>query len=447
MALSNVLPDLSAKVDAGFDAAVDQLTRHVAVRSISSQEPDGVRAGAEFVAEEARRAGAADVHIVTEDDGLPAVIAHWPAPEGMPTVLLYSHGDVQPTGNLDEWHTDPFVVTTKGERAHGRGTADDKGGVAAHLAAIRAFDGRPPVGVTLFVEGEEEIGSPSMESIISRHHDELAADVIIVADSVNWEQGVPSVTTTLRGVADCVVEVSTLDHALHSGQFGGIVPDALTTLCRLIATLHDETGEVAVDGLQGFAGPELDYPEDRLRVETGVLDGVTWVGQGRAVEKMWTKPSVTVIAIDATPVRDAINVLPASARAKISLRVAPGQDAGEALDALVRHLESHVEFGAHIKVTRGQLGQPGVVPFTGDRADVAKEAFKLAWGREPVEMGTGGAIPLVTDLQHAFPGATVLVTAVTDPESRMHGIDESLHLGDFRRAILTEALLLAGLAD
>ncbi|WP_063811693.1 dipeptidase [Cutibacterium namnetense] len=447
MDLSHALKNLSAKVDSGFDDAVEQLMRHVAVQSVSSQRPDDVRSGAEFVAAAAKEAGAADVTLVTENEGLPAVIAHWPAPEGMPTVLLYSHGDVQPTGNLDEWHTEPFVATTKGERLYGRGTADDKGGVAAHLAAIRAFDGKPPVGVTLFVEGEEEIGSASMEAIIAKHKDALAADVIVVADSVNWEQGVPSVTTTLRGVVDCVVEVSTLDHALHSGQFGGIVPDALTTLCRLIATLHDETGEVTVDGLQGFAGPELDYPEDRLREETGVLDGVQWVGQGRAVEKMWTKPSVTVIAIDATPVKDAINILPASARAKISLRVAPGQDAGEAMEALVKHLESRVEFGAHIQVTRGQLGQPGVVPFTGDRAEVAKEAFKLAWGQEPVEMGTGGAIPLVTDLQHAFPQATVLVTAVTDPDSRMHGIDESLHLGDFRRAILTEALMLAGLAQ
>ncbi|WCC79631.1 dipeptidase [Cutibacterium equinum] len=447
MDLSHVLNDLSAKVDAGFDDAVAQLTRHVAVQSISSQQPDDVRSGADFVAQAAKEAGAADVTVITENDGLPAVIAHWPAPEGKPTVLLYSHGDVQPTGNLDEWHTDPFVATTKGERLFGRGTADDKGGVAAHLAAIRAFDGKPPVGVTLFVEGEEEVGSPSMEAIIANHKEELAADVIVIADSVNWTQGVPSLTTTLRGVVDCVVEVSTLDHALHSGQFGGIVPDALTTLCRLIATLHDETGEVTVEGLKGFAGPELEYPEDRLREETGVLDGVQWVGQGRAVEKMWTKPSVTVVAIDATPVKDAINILPASARAKISLRVAPGQDAGEAMEALAKHLESHADFGAHVTVTRGQLGQPGIVPFTGDKAEVANEAFKLAWGHEPVEMGTGGAIPLVTDLQNAFPQATVLVTAVTDPDSRMHGIDESLHLGDFRKAIVTEALMLAGLAQ
>ena len=163
MDLSHALKNLSAKVDSGFDDAVAQLTRHVAVQSISSQKPDDVRSGAEFVAAAAREAGAADVNVITENDGLPAVIAHWPAPEGKPTVLLYSHGDVQPTGNLDEWHTDPFVATTRGERLFGRGTADDKGGVAAHLAAIRAFDGKPPVGVILFVEGEEEIGSPSID--------------------------------------------------------------------------------------------------------------------------------------------------------------------------------------------------------------------------------------------------------------------------------------------
>lgn len=445
MDLSQLLPDLSAKVDSLVGPAVDQLTRHVAIRSVSSLEPEGVAAGAEYVVEAARRAGAADATVIRDDDGLPAVIAHWPAPEGQPTVLLYSHGDVQPTGDLSAWHSDPFEATRRGDRLFGRGTADDKGGVAMHLAAIQAFDGRPPVGVTLLVEGEEEIGSPSMSAIIERHREELAADVIVVADSVNWDQGVPSLTTSLRGVADCVVEVSTLDHALHSGQFGGVVPDALTTLCRLLATLHDANGDVAVDGLASFAGPDLDYPEDRLRRETGILDGVHWVGTGPAVEKMWTRPSVSVLAIDATPVSEAINVLPATARAKVGLRVAPGDDAAKALAALVRHLETHADFGARVDVTPGEVGAPGIVPFAGPQAEVVRRAFELAWGSEPVEMGTGGAIPLVTDLQKAFPEAMVLVTAVTDPDSRMHGIDESLHLGDFARAILTEALVLAGL--
>ncbi len=447
MSLAERKTELEVRVDDLLEPTIEELTTLVAIRSVSSQEPDGVVANAEHIADLARGAGAADASVVTEGGGLPAVIAHWPAPEGKPTVLLYSHGDVQPTGDLSEWHTEPFVATRKGDRLYGRGTADDKGGVAAHLAAIRAFDGKPPVGVTLFIEGEEEIGSPSMARIIEAHKEELAADVIVIADSVNWDQGEPSLTTSLRGVADCVVEVRTLDHALHSGQFGGIVPDALTTLCRLLATLHDEDGEVAVDGLAAFPGPDLEYPEDRLRTETAILDGVQWVGKGSFVERMWTKPSVSVLAIDATPVAQAINILPATARAKVGLRVAPGDDAAHALKALVHHLETHAEFGAHVTVTPGETGAPGIVRAGRHTGAVVNEAFKLAWGQEPVEMGTGGAIPLVTDLQNTFPDATVLVTAVTDPDSRMHGIDESLHLGDFRRAILTEALLLAGLAE
>ncbi len=447
MSLIERRTELEAKVDDLIEPAIEELTRLVSIRSVSSLEPDGVIANAERIAELALRAGAADATVITEDGGLPAVIAHWPAPQGMPTVLLYSHGDVQPTGDLSEWHTDPFVATRRGDRLYGRGTADDKGGVAAHLAAIRAFDGRPPVGVTLFIEGEEEIGSPSMAAIIAAHKEELAADVIVIADSVNWDQGIPSLTTSLRGVADCTVEVRTLDHPLHSGQFGGIVPDALTTLCRLLATLHDERGEVAVEGLKSFPAPDLEYPEDRLRTESAILDGVQWVGTGSFVERMWTKPSVSVLAIDATPVAQAINILPAAARAKVGLRVAPGDDAAEALKALVHHLETHADFGAQVTVTPGEVGAPGIVKVGGHAGEVADEAFRLAWGYQPVEMGCGGAIPLVTDLQEAFPEATVLVTAVTDPDSRMHGIDESLHLGDFRRAILTEALLLAGMAQ
>lgn len=446
MSLAERSSELKAKVDGLIEPTIEELTRLVAIRAVSSLEPDGVAANAEHVADLARQAGAADVTIVKEG-GMPAVIAHWPAPEGRPTVLLYSHGDVQPTGDLSAWHTEPFVATRKGDRLFGRGTADDKGGVAAHLAAIRAFDGRPPVGVTLFIEGEEEIGSPSMARIIERHTDELRADVIVIADSVNWDQGEPSLTTTLRGVADCTVEVRTLDHPLHSGQFGGIVPDALTTLCRLLATLHDENGDVAVEGLKAFPGPDLEYPEDRLRTETAVLDGVQWVGTGSLVERMWTKPSLSVLAIDATPVAEAINILPATARAKVGLRVAPGDDPKQALDALVHHLETHADFGAKVTVTPGEVGAPGIVRAGGHAGEVVNQAFKLAWGAEPVEMGTGGAIPLVTDLQNTFPEATVLVTAVTDPDSRMHGIDESLHLGDLAKAILTEALLLAGLAE
>ena len=446
MDFTSDLPALRAKVDELADGAVEQLSQLMAIQSVSSLNPDGVNEHAQAVADAARAAGAADATVVSEAGGLPAVIAHWPAPQGQPTILLYSHGDVQPTGDVSQWHSEPFVATKRGERLFGRGSADDKGGVVSHLTALKAFDGNPPVGVTLFVEHEEEIGSPSMTSIIEAHKDELAADVIVVADSVNWDQGEPSVTTTLRGVADCAVELRTLDHPLHSGQFGGVVPDALTAMCKLLATLHDENGDVAVAGLHTAEPASVEYPEERLRTETAILDGVDWLGTGNPADKMWTRPSLSVLAIDATPVAEAINILPSVCRAKVGLRVAPGGDATQDLEALMEHLRTHVPYGAQVEVTPGEAGAPGVVPFEGPYAEIANQAFKAAWGTEPVQMGTGGAIPLITDLQHAFPQATVLVTAVTDPDSRMHGLDESLHLGDFRKAILTEALILAGMA-
>ncbi|MEA5635852.1 MAG: dipeptidase [Cutibacterium granulosum] len=446
MDFTSDLPALRAKVDELADGAVEQLSQLMAIQSVSSLNPDGVNEHAQAVADAARAAGAADATVVSEAGGLPAVIAHWPAPQGQPTILLYSHGDVQPTGDVSQWHSEPFVATKRGERLFGRGSADDKGGVVSHLTALKAFDGNPPVGVTLFVEHEEEIGSPSMTSIIEAHKDELAADVIVVADSVNWDQGEPSVTTTLRGVADCAVELRTLDHPLHSGQFGGVVPDALTAMCKLLATLHDENGDVAVAGLHTAEPASVEYPEERLRTETAILDGVDWLGTGNPADKMWTRPSLSVLAIDATPVAEAINILPSVCRAKVGLRVAPGGDATQDLEALMEHLRTHAPYGAQVEVTPGEAGAPGVVPFEGLYAEIANQAFKAAWGTEPVQMGTGGAIPLITDLQHAFPQATVLVTAVTDPDSRMHGLDESLHLGDFRKAILTEALILAGMA-
>ena len=446
MDFTSDLPALRAKVDELADGAVEQLSQLMAIQSVSSLNPDGVNEHAQAVADAARAAGAADATVVSEAGGLPAVIAHWPAPQGQPTILLYSHGDVQPTGDVSQWHSEPFVATKRGERLFGRGSADDKGGVVSHLTALKAFDGNPPVGVTLFVEHEEEIGSPSMTSIIEAHKDELAADVIVVADSVNWDQGEPSVTTTLRGVADCAVELRTLDHPLHSGQFGGVVPDALTAMCKLLATLHDENGDVAVADLHTAEPASVEYPEERLRTETAILDGVDWLGTGNPADKMWTRPSLSVLAIDATPVAEAINILPSVCRAKVGLRVAPGGDATQDLEALMEHLRTHAPYGAQVEVTPGEAGAPGVVPFEGPYAEIANQAFKAAWGTEPVQMGTGGAIPLITDLQHAFPQATVLVTAVTDPDSRMHGLDESLHLGDFRKAILTEALILAGMA-
>ena len=441
------MTNLAWNVERVLPSAIADLHRLISIPSISSMpEHDAdVAACADAVSGLFRDLGASEVKLL-EGGGKPAVWANFPGPEGSPTVLLYAHYDVQPTGDTDAWTSPAFEPTERDGRLYARGSADDKGGVALHLAALRVFNGKPPVGVKVFIEGEEEVGSPSMPTLLDRYRDELAADVYVVADSVNWEVGKPSLTTSLRGVADCQVTVSTLAEGLHSGQFGGVVPDALTALCRLLATLHDDAGNVAIEGLVTGTAPDLDYPEDRLLEETGLLEGVSQIGDGSVVERMWFKPAASVLAIDATPVAKASNTLIPSARAKVSVRLVPGQDPAAAAKALEEHLRRNAPWGAHVDVVAGQCGAPGRITLEGERAEAAKTAFREAFGVDAVEIGCGGSIPIVAEFADRHPEALVLVTAVTDPNSRMHGIDESLDLGDFAKAALAEALLLNNLA-
>ncbi|BBZ21436.1 dipeptidase [Mycolicibacterium gadium] len=391
-------------------------------------------------------AGFKNVQIVSEG-GAPAVIARHPAPPGAPTVLLYAHHDVQPEGDHTQWNSPPFEPTERDGRLYGRGTADDKAGIATHLAAFRAHRGNPPVGVTVFVEGEEESGSPSLSRLLAAHRETLASDVIVIADSDNWSTEVPSLTVSLRGLADCVVEVATLDHGLHSGLWGGVAPDALTALVRLLASLHDDEGNVAVEGLHEAAAADVDYPPARVRAEAGLLDGVREIGSGSVPQRLWAKPAITVIGIDTTPIDKASNTLIPRARAKVSMRVAPGGDAEEHLAALTRHLEQNAPWGAQVTVTPGDVGQPYAIDATGAVYDVARAAFRRAWGAEPVDTGIGGSIPFIAEFAEAFPSATILVTGVEDPATQAHSVNESLDLGVLERAATAEALLLANLGS
>ncbi|MCV7234260.1 dipeptidase [Mycobacterium branderi] len=404
-----------------------------------------VHRSAQAVADLLAQAGFGDIQIVSAD-GAPAVIARHPAPPGAPTVLLYAHHDVQPEGDHSQWVSPPFEPTERDGRLYGRGTADDKAGIATHLAAFRAHDGKPPVGVTVFVEGEEESGSPSLRRLLAAHRDTLAADVIVIADSDNWSTDVPSLTVSLRGLADCVVEVATLDHGLHSGLWGGVVPDALSVLVRLLASLHDDDGNVAVAGLHESAVAAVDYPAERVRSETGLLDGVSEIGSGSVPQRLWGKPAITVIGIDTTSIAASSNTLIPRARAKVSMRVAPGGNAEAHLEALRTHLEQHAPWGAHVTVTPGDVGQPYAIDASGRVYDAARAAFRQAWGTEPVDMGMGGSIPFIAEFATAFPQATILVTGVEDPATQAHSVNESLHLGVLERAAITEALLLANLA-
>ncbi|MFK3982963.1 dipeptidase [Micromonospora sp. NPDC050397] len=380
--------------------------------------------------------------------GQPSVIGRRPAPPGAPTVLLYAHFDVQPAGDPSLWDGDPFEPVERDGRLYGRGAADDKAGLMAHVAVLRAFGDALPVGVVILADGEEEFGSPSLGRLLAERHDQLAADVIVVLDSANWSVGVPALTTSLRGALNCHVEVRTLSHAVHSGMYGGPVPDALTVLSRLIATLHDDAGDVAVEGLVGAATATVDLAEDRLRLDSGMLDGVALVGTGRLTDRLWHKPALSVLGIDAPPAAGAPAALVPTAGAKLSLRLAPGDDPGRAYRALGAHLEKHVPWGARVSLSPELEVAPCVIRTGEPVYRAAHAALRAAWdGTDAVDTGIGGGIPFIAMMQDAFPDASVLVTGVEDPDTRAHGANESLHLGEFARVCLAEALLLRKLAE
>jgi len=440
--------DLRAAVAGVLPGVTEDLVRLARIPGIAFDGFDHtqVQRSAEAVAELLRGAGLPDVRIVRKG-GQPAVIGRRPAPPGAPTVLLYAHHDVQPIGDESQWHTPPFEPTEIDGRLFGRGCADDKAGVLAHVAALRAYGDDLPVGVVVFVEGEEEFGSESLEGLIREYRDDLAADVIVIADSGNWDLGVPALTTSLRGIVNLFVDVRVLDHAVHSGMFGGAVPDALTALSRVLATLHDDAGEVAIPGLVSGEAAALDYPLDRFRAEAGMLPDTELLGTGRLVSRVWTKPAVAVLGIDAPRTSEAPNALVPAARAKISVRLAPGDDPAKAYEVAKAYLEAQRPWGARVEVTLEQIGESCQIDATGPAYDAARAAFRTAWdGVEPVEIGVGGSIPFIATFQELFPSAAVLVTGVEDPDSRAHGPNESLHLGEFARVCLAEVLLLANVA-
>jgi acetylornithine deacetylase/succinyl-diaminopimelate desuccinylase-like protein len=452
------LTELRDAVQQGMPLAISDLTDLVRIPSVSwsAFDPANVARSADAVASLVRALDVFDSVAVTraaigdgEQQGQPAVIARREARNGAPTVLLYAHHDVQPPGKDEDWQTSPFEPTVRGDRLYARGAADDKAGVMAHVAAIRAltevigtdFD----LGLAVFIEGEEEFGSRSFANFLHDNKQALAADVIVVADSDNWSVDIPALTVGLRGNVTFRLTVSTLEHASHSGMYGGGAPDAMLALAKLLATLHDEDGAVAVEGMTSHDAQVPEYSEDQLREEAALLEGVSTIGRGPVLSRLWNQPTITITGIDAPSVANASNTLLPSVTVRLSARVAPGQAANDAYAALERHVRSHAPFGAHIAIDEVDVGDPFLVDTSGWAAVEAKDAMKDAWGAEPVETGIGGSIPFIADLVREFPDAQILVTGVEDPDTRAHSPNESLHLGVFRRAILTEALLLSRL--
>ena len=443
------MSDLRSVIHEDLERVRDELERLVRIPSVSAEgfEPRHVRESADATAEILEASGATGVRLLEVDGAHPAVYAEAAGPEGTPTVLLYAHHDVQPPGAEDVWDSPPFEPVERDGRLYGRGSSDDKAGIVMHAAAVRAFDGAPPVNVKVIVEGEEETGSEHLGAFLERYGDLLATDAIVLADSDNWQIGVPGLTTSIRGVVDCVVEVRTLDHAVHSGVFGGPVPDALTTLSRVLATLHDDGGNVAVRGLAAGPTPEIDLTEDELRSLSGARPGVRLIGEGSITERLWMKPAISVVGIDAPSIRESSNQLVPVARARVSLRVPPGQDVHTAMDALAAHIEAAAPWGAEVRVEPGTAGQPFALRADGPVFDAARRALGEAFGNAVVEMGMGGSIPLVAEFAKVYPDAAILLTGAADPDTRAHGENESVHLGELERACLGEVLLLANLGD
>lgn len=378
--------------------------------------------------------------------GAPAVVATRAARNNRPTILLYAHHDVQPPGPDELWDSEPFKTEIRAGRMFGRGAADDKAGVIAHLYAIKALreltDNDFDLGLVVFIEGEEEAGSPSFANFLLEHKAKLQSDVIIVADSGNWSTEVPAITTTLRGLVSLEFEVRTLDHAVHSGMYGGAVPDAMLALTKILGSLWDDVGSVTISGLKSSDLVDLDYSDEQLREDSGLLPSTRSIGEGGILSRIWTKPALTLIGLDYPSVAISSNTLVPSVKAKLSLRIAPGEEPSEALEALKQHILTHNSLGAEIEFGAVELGRPFSLGESGWAKELAAKALRAAYGHESVDIGIGGSIPFIADLEAVFPGVQVLVTGVEDPDSRAHSPNESLHIETLEKAIVAQSLIL-----
>ncbi len=444
---------LAERVRGFMPQAHSDLAELVAVPTLADPrqvDPQECVRGARWVRDAFTAAGIPSMELIETADGSTAVIGHRPARPGRPTVLLYSHYDIQPAGERSAWSSDPFTLTERGGRWYGRGAADCKGNVIMHLTALRALGAEPGAdggtGIRVVVEGSEEMGTGGLEELVRSRPELFAADLIVIADSGNVAVGRPTLTTSLRGNANVDVHVETLAGEVHSGMFGGPAPDALAALVRMLASLRGADGSTTVDGLDAsgvWAGAP--YPAERFRADAGILDGVDVIGGGAVADAVWARPTATVLGIDCPPVVGSAAAVPPRASARINLRVPPGTDPAAAQDALVRHLHAHAPWGARVRVDRETVGSPFRARTDGPGYAALSSALRTAFGRDVEFSGQGGAIPLCTALAQEHPAAEIALFGVEEPACRIHAADESVDPGEIERCALAEALLLHSL--
>jgi cysteinylglycine-S-conjugate dipeptidase len=385
-----------------------------------------------------RDAGVEQIESLELPATAPIIMGEIPAPEGAPTVLLYGHYDVVPEGDISKWESPPFVATERDGAIYGRGAADSKSNILVHVGALRAWEGRPPVGVKLVIEGQEEIGS-AFTTFPPTRPELFAADAMVIADMGSLRPGVPTLTIGLRGMAGVIVQVRTLAGPKHSGQFGGAAPDALLVLLHALASLHDENGDVAVPGLRREEWTGASYSDDEFRDLAEIVPGMPFLGTGGLGERIWSGPAITVTGIDAQPVDRALNAVVPHARAKLGLRIHPEEDPAEAQAALIRHLEGLRPFGIALEVEAAETGKGYFARTTGPAYEAAHAALGAAWGADVQVVATGGSIPLVNALQEAAPDAEILLLGTTDGFANIHAPNERVLVDEFEKAVLAEA--------
>ena len=425
------------------------LAELVAFRSVADPElypPEECEKAAEWVRRAFVEAGLGEMALSRTPDGSLAVHGHTPAPDGAPTVLLYCHYDVQPALEEGEWRTPSFELTERDGRWYGRGSADCKGNIVMHLAALRALKevhGRFPTGVKLICEGSEEQGTGGLEAFVPENVELLAADAILVCDTGNFAVGVPTLTTMLRGMTSVDVKVSALASAMHSGMFGGAAPDPVTGLLAMLASMHDARGNTTIDGVDSTGRWDgVDYPPEQFRADAQVLDGVDLVGSGSVADMLWARPAVTVLGIDVPAVSGSAPAIQASAAARVSLRVPPGQSAQASQDALIAHLRKRVPWGLHCEIERAAVGEPFVGSLEGPAFDALKASLEEAYGRPMTTEGQGGSIPLCNVLADTYPEAEIFLMGVEEPKCLIHAPNESVDPSEIEHVALSEALFL-----
>ena len=454
-ALSYAESQLSATLE-----ALKELARIPGVSADGPPNPELERS-AEHVAKWMTDAGLENVEILRLDGVHPYVYADWLHAEGAPTALLYAHHDVQPPGRPSHWQSPAFEPTERDGRLYGRGVVDDKAGAAIHFAALAAYlkNGGLPINVKVIIDGEEEIGSEHLSVFLEAYRDRFDADVIVLTDTANLDSGIPSITYGLRGIVVVDVEVAAIDHPLHSGMWGGPVPDAPLAMCRLLAGLIDDDGRIALPGLYDNVAAldddvrrrlaELPYDEAQFRRDAGFLDGVKFAGEAECgpYEQMWHRPAISISALEAAPLKGASNQIVPAARARIGIRTVPDLDSKDVADLLCTALEERAPWGVQVTTTVKATGGWWSTEPTGPAFDAAERALEAGFGKKSVYIGCGGSIPFVEPFARVLGGVPALLIGLEDPICNAHSENESLLLSDFAKAINSVVHLYQELAS